>query len=159
MVENDTQKQMQKIVKKIMGKVSKRYSSSTLPPLPAMMYAIHHSLNDLSDKEKNFISKSKKELFFKTWITEYEKLFPNPFGNIPPFSSIKVNDLGKIFNDPSTKMINIKKAKAEIFSDISETEDEIIIILELPGVEKKDFKITTLGKFLEIETKPNAEKR
>ncbi len=70
------------------------------------------------------------------------------FYDFDPFKLF--NKFEKMFNDMGPQEKRIKSSTREPLVDISETENEIKVLVELPGVEKKDIDLEIKGNFLII---------
>ncbi|PIU02746.1 MAG: molecular chaperone [Candidatus Diapherotrites archaeon CG09_land_8_20_14_0_10_32_12] len=71
------------------------------------------------------------------------------FYDFDPFKLFKKFE--KMFSDMETADRKIKSTIREPLVDVSETETEIKILVELPGVDKKDIDLEVKGNFLIIK--------
>ena len=78
--------------------------------------------------------------FWRAMDRMFEELFERPFERIP-----------------ITRRVSISAGFREPFVDVNETQDELIITAELPGMDKKDIEVNITENELEIRAEKKEE--
>ena len=133
---------------------------------------MHKEMDKISNVFNALSTNAPKELVKKLKTSEGGKVReggPIVYGysiTVGPDSKPHVREFGKV-KDGGGSIKNIGQyiekpqvpAEREPLSDVTTTDNEVKVILEIPGIQKEDIKINAYNEKVEIKTEDNAQRK